>query len=200
MDVKGFFEARFDRYGDSHRTLDWSEKGQRVRFRVLAEVGDLSGARVLDLGSGLGHLYEYLKARHPDVRYTGYDFSERFVKVARSKYPDATFEVHDVLRERIAGKFDFVLCSGIHNLETGSNDADMIRLLGKAWKATRKAVAFNMLSAQSDLVDSGRHHYNPSRMASAALRLTPYVVLRHDYLPHDFTLYLYREPQSRRGV
>ncbi len=197
MDVKRFFEDRYARYGDSHETLDWSEAGQRERFRILSEVGDLRGRRVLDLGSGLGHFYEYLRERHADVVYTGYDFSERFVAHSQAKYPGALFEVHDVFRDAIPGDFDYVLCNGIHNLETGSNEADVARLLGKAWGAARIGVAFSMLSARAERRTPDRHYYDPLAMLSAALQLTPFVVLRHDYMPHDFTLYVYRE--ARRG-
>ncbi len=193
MDVKRFFEDRYDTYGDSHSTLDWSEAGQRERFRVLTEVGDLRKARVLDLGCGLGHLFAYLRARHLETDYTGYDLSARFVEHARAKFPAARFEVHDVFRDAFEGPFDYVFCSGIHNLETGSNDADMAGLLRKAWGAARRGVAFTMLSARAEERTEGRHYYDPLAMAAHALELTPFVVMRHDYMPHDFALYLYRD-------
>ena len=37
--MTGFFEALLAEHGDSPRSLDWSEEGQRERFRVLREVG-----------------------------------------------------------------------------------------------------------------------------------------------------------------
>lgn len=196
MDVKDFFEGRFDRYGDSHETLDWSERGQRERFRVLSEVGDLAHACVLDLGCGLGHFYEYLRARQPDLGYVGYDFSARFVEHARAKYPGARFEVHDVFRDALPDGFDYVLCCGIHNLETGANDADMVGLIAKAFAAARRGVAFSLLSARAPELTEGRHYYDPLAMTAEAAKLTRFVVLRHDYMPHDFTLYLYPEAQA----
>ncbi len=193
MDVKHFFEERLERYGDDPRSLDCSDEGQRGRFQVLAEVANMAGKSVLDLGCGLGHFYEFLLTRCAGVRYLGYDFSEKFIARARSKYPKATFEVHDVLDSDIRGRFDFVVSSGMHNLETGTNDGDMVRLLRNAWNAADEAVAVSMLSATADRLEDGRHYYDPLKMASEALRLTRYVVLRQDYMPHDLTLYLYRE-------
>jgi len=193
MNVKRFFEERLERHGDSARSLDCSEEGQQGRFHVLAAVGQMSGKSVVDLGSGLGHFYEFLRNRFSDVSYTGYDFSEKFVARAREKYPAATFEVRDVLRQEIPRRFDFVISCGIHNLETGSNDEEMIRLLRKAWAAANDAVAFSMLSKTADRIEEERHYYDPIQMTTEALRLTRYTVLRQDYMPHDLTLYLYRK-------
>ena len=197
MDVRKFFEDRFRKHGDSPESLDLSEEGQRRRFEVLSEVTDLTSKTVLDLGSGLGDFYGYLAGNFRGVSYVGYDFSEALVARARSKYPGARFEVRDILRDGISGTFDIVVSSGMHNIETGTNDSDMGSLLGLAWNAAKEAVAVNMLSTYADWVDEGCHRYDPKQMFSEALRLTRYTVLRHDYMPHDFTIYMYREPRAK---
>ena len=197
MDVRRFFEDRFRKYGDSPETLDWSEQGQRRRFEILAEVADMTNKKVLDLGSGLGDFYGFLAGKFHNVSYTGYDLSEALVARARSKYPNVSFEVRDVLKGGISGTFDIVVSSGLNNLETGTNEVDMAALLEMAWNAAKEAVAVNMLSIYADRVDEGCYQYDPTRMVSIALHLTRYAVMRHDYMPHDFTLYLYRGPRSR---
>lgn len=200
VEVRKFFEDRFDVFGDSPRTLDLSPEGQSGRFAVLSEIGDISNKRILELGSGLGHFYEYLCAHFGGVRYTGYDFSPKFVEYARAKYPNAVFEIRDVLAEPLEGSYDYVVCSGIHNLETGSNDKDMDQLMTKAWGAATEGVALSMLSQYADRKEEGRHYYDPRRVLSRALQLTRYVVLRQDYMPHDFTVYLYRKTAARNRV
>src|SRR5207245_3740700 len=97
VDVKRLFEERLERHGDSPRSLDCSEEGQQGRFHVLAAVGQMSGRSVVDLGSGLGHFYEFLRNRFSGVSYTGYDFSEKFVARARERDPVAPFAGRDVL-------------------------------------------------------------------------------------------------------
>lgn len=195
MEVRKFFEDRFEAFGDSPKSLDLSVRGQQGRFEVLSQVGDLSGKRVLELGSGLGHFYEFLRDHFPGIRYTGYDFSPKFIECARAKYPSVTFELRDVLADPLDGAYDFVLCSGIHNLETGANDEDMRHLIRKAWGATREGVGFSMLSTYADRLDDGRHYYSPLLVLKEALALTRYVVLRQDYMPHDFAVFLYRNPR-----
>jgi len=193
--VRRFFEDRHRRFGATREALDWSAHGQLRRFEVLGEVADFSGRSVLDVGSGLGDFLAFLAPRSHDVRYTGYDIVEAFVDHARSRFPDAAFQVRDVLREGIAGEFDLVVSSGLHNVENGGNEEEMASFLRKAWDAAKVAVAVNMLSARADKQSEGRHYYDPGRLLHLALGLTRYAVLRHDYLPHDLTLYLYREPR-----
>lgn len=196
LDVKRFFETRFRRYGNDHRALDWSREGQLRRFVVLSRIGEFADRSVLDLGAGLGHFYEFLESRWPRVRYTGYDFSEQFVEEARRAHPNARFEVRDVLREPLRGTFDFVVSSGLHNLETGTNDADMTKLLRKAWSIAKAGIAFNMLSSRTKKRTNGRHYYRPERMLAAASKIAPCVTLEHNYMPHDFTIFLYKEWQK----
>ena len=193
-EARRFFESRLRRYGDSPKTLGWSAKGQRRRFEVLADVGNLRGREVLDVGCGLGHFYDFLREGVPDVRYAGLDSSARMIAAARKRIPGVPFEVHNAIAGPLPRAADFVVASGVLNLEQGDNDAAMRRFLRVCFAACREAAAVNMLSTWADLYDSGRHYYEPLRTARAARRLTRRVVLRHDYLPHDFTLYLYREP------
>ena len=49
-----------------------------------------------------------------------------------------------------------------------------------------------MLSSHAPEQSDIAHYYDPVKMLAAALDLTPTVMLRHDYLDNDFTLYLWR--------
>jgi hypothetical protein len=57
----------------------------------------------------------------------------------------------------------------------------------------RRGVAVNFLSAQTpQSVDEGLFYYYDSvRILALAKTLTPFVALHQDYLPNDFTLFLY---------
>jgi len=203
VDPVRFYEHRLRRYGNSPRTLGLSPESQRRRFQVLAEVGDLQRSEVLDVGCGLGHLYDFFDERSLRLSYRGADLSPKLIARARRLHPGVDFEVLDALGGSMLWEADFVLSSGVLNLETGSAGAAMSRLLRSAFAACRRATAVNMLSTWADWRDPGRHYFDPSRALRVARRLTPRVVMRHDYLPHDFTLYLYKErdqtERSRRS-
>lgn len=195
VDVQKYFERRLRRYGDSSKTLDYSPESQRRRFEVFADIGDLEGRDVLDVGCGLGHLYDYLQERYRTVRYVGLDMSPRLLAKARERHKDVTFEVWDIVARPPEREADYVLASGVLNVEQGDNEAAMRRLLRHGFGAAKKGLAVNMLSTWADRHDRDRHYYDPGRMVRTAKKLTRWVQLRHDYLPHDFTLYLYREKQ-----
>lgn len=195
VDVRRFFESRLQQYGNSPRTLDWSAEGQRKRFEILAEAGDLRGRKVLDVGCGLGHLYDFLAARGIGASYYGLDLSPKLVEKARELHPDVAFEVLDAASRSLPRTADYVFASGVLNVETGDNEAAMSRLLRTAYEACHLAVAVNMLSTWADWFERNRHYYDPIKMVRLARRLTRRLVLRHDYMPHDFTLYLYREAE-----
>ncbi|MDR3348869.1 MAG: hypothetical protein LBO03_04600 [Acidaminococcales bacterium] len=44
------------KFGDSSEGVHWTRESQRARFEVLAQIGDLNNASVLDFGCGLSHL------------------------------------------------------------------------------------------------------------------------------------------------
>ncbi|MFH1129367.1 MAG: class I SAM-dependent methyltransferase [Patescibacteria group bacterium] len=52
------------------------------------------GEKVLDLGCGSGRMFEMFLAQ--DVDYTGVDFSEKLIEIAKNKYGD-NFKVADIL-------------------------------------------------------------------------------------------------------
>jgi len=57
-----YFSSLVDRYGVDARSLDWgSRQSQHLRFSVLAGIGSMQGARILDVGCGLGDFYGWLR-------------------------------------------------------------------------------------------------------------------------------------------
>ncbi len=115
--LRAYFGACLDRYGDDPRGVDWqSAEAQRARFAALAAIGDLDGATLLDAGCGLGHLYGYLRERGVAVRYTGCDLSAAHLAVAQARYPDARFVAGDVLDVVKEQRFDYVIACGLLHL------------------------------------------------------------------------------------
>lgn len=84
----------------------------RMRKDLLAQMGDLSGKRILDVGSGTGTLAILIKAAYPAAEVLGLDGDPQILEIARGKagargleirfeqgmsfalpYPDASFDV-----------------------------------------------------------------------------------------------------------
>jgi SAM-dependent methyltransferase len=154
---------------------------------------------VLDIGSGLGDLYSYLRARNVPVDYTGYDLVPEMVTRARQRHPEARFVVRDVLQGLGDERFDYILSSGAFNLNFGDNLTAVQRVLREMFAACTRGVAINFLSTADPHRDPLFYHYQPQQMQAFCQTFCPHVRLREDYLPNDFTLYLYPETWAEGG-
>ena len=71
------------------REKPWSE------FQFLFDDYLISGERVLDVGCGNGRFYQAMEDKKVD--YFGVDSSEKLIKIAKKKYPQARFQVAEAL-------------------------------------------------------------------------------------------------------
>ena len=120
--------------------------------------------RVLEFACGSANDFRafvgYGLARHLD--YRGVDLTAKNIENALRRYPDATFEVGDILHLPYAdGSFDFVIASDI--FEHLPPD-EMERALTEACRIARRGVVltfFNMSNAPEHLVQRKRaYHWN----------------------------------------
>ncbi|HVO47229.1 MAG TPA: class I SAM-dependent methyltransferase, partial [Steroidobacteraceae bacterium] len=144
-----YYAARLAQHGDDVRSVDWgSVQSQVQRFEVLARVGDLSNATVLDVGCGLGDLYAWLSQRGIQMRYTGVDITPQMIDACRRRFPAVDFEVANLLEAKLERR-DYVFASGIFYLRQ-THPLDYMRaMLARLFALCDKAVAFNSLSAWS---------------------------------------------------
>jgi SAM-dependent methyltransferase len=195
--VLSFYGDRWKEYGYDTRSLGiGSRESQEVRFQVLAEIGDLTDAAVLDVGCGFGDLHAYLDRRGIPVRYTGIDVQPAFIAEARVRRPGDEFHCGDIERFEPSSEFDYVFISGTFNVKFREDQEDWVfRMLRRMFSWARRGLGINLLSTY---YDPGHHRDDmfycpPERAFTAAHAITRWVTLRHEYLPHDYTLYLYRK-------
>ena len=111
-----YYTDLIERYEVDVRALDWgSQESQELRFSVLAQVGQLSGASVLDVGCGMGDFFGWLKQEGIEVKYTGIDITPKMIEVAQQRFPEAKFELKNLLdiENSKVERYDFILQSGI---------------------------------------------------------------------------------------
>ena len=101
------------------RSLAGMYRGEEMpEYRILAEVMKphvLPGCSVLELGCSSGYVYEileyYLKMQ---LRYTGVDYSEAMISMAKDYYPEVAFFAADGAHLHFADRqFHMVISSGI---------------------------------------------------------------------------------------
>ena len=190
------FNKTFREHGPTVRALSWgSEVSQRKRFKALREIGDLKGLSILDVGCGFGDFFGFLKQERAGIgSYLGLDISDNMLRVATARYPEAHFQKKDILLEDPEKRFHYVFASGLFSLDSNTWTEFMQRMLLKMFALALKGVAVNFLSGYTTGKKSAVSEYPyPSEITDfVADHLTNRFVVRHDYLPNDFAIYLYR--------
>lgn len=184
-------------HGDSAEAAQYaSVESQERRFEMLINIGNLSGAKILDFGCGTGHLATYLKKKGIDVKYTGVDVVDDLLSVGRMKHPEHRFgKLGDISFE----KFDYVLVSGVFNNKHGGNRKFYQNSIRTLFDLCDRGLSFNMMSTYVDFRNDELFYESPERVFRFVKNeITPFVTLRHDYevksgvIPFEFIIYAYR--------
>jgi SAM-dependent methyltransferase len=192
-----WYEDKVRRYGFDHRGLGFRNRSsQEKRFEALLALGDFAGRSVLDAGCGFGDFLAFLVERDIHPLYTGLDVCEPMIERCEERFPPGAgrFIAGDVLDHEPDQAYDYVVASGLFGLDSPGARERIVPTLERMFGWCRTGMAVNFLSAAYDRQVDGRIYVEPGKALEAALAITPAVRLEHNYLPNDFTLYLYRTP------
>lgn len=190
-DLIEFYRKNYQCFGDNVSSVAWyNRKTQYVRFIILTSFWDVDKSSVLDVGAGLGDFWNFLKKENYKVKYTGIDIVDDFINKANEKYKgEAGFLCQDL--DEVKGNFDFVFASGTFNYRIEDNEKYIRNQINKMFKLAIKGFSFNLLSRYTPekIKDTETfYYYDPEEIFKYCKNLAPYVALRHDYLPNDFTI------------
>lgn len=190
-----FYNYHLKKFGDRPEALRWTPQGQIRRYHTLTEIAhDLHTSTVLDYGCGTGDFYRFLGRRGIVPRYTGVDINENFIEIARKKYPQCTFRVMDISEgdDGLEGFFDYIFICGVFNYLVPGVGDDLKNALVTLFKHCNKGLALNALSSHTPVKDPELNYTSPEEMVAFSLEnLSPYLMLRHDRIQNDFTLFVY---------
>jgi SAM-dependent methyltransferase len=202
--LRRHYSERFAQHGATSEGVDWGPDASRMLLRydkMLALLDAPSAAKptLLDVGCGFGGLAGHAAARGLKIDYTGIDVAENMIEWARKNVPAARFECGDVLEQRFAQQFDYVVCSGIltQKLEAAGGDMDRYaaRLIRRLFELCRRGAAFNVMTTKVNFFANNLYYRNPAEMLAWSMsEITPHVRIDHAYPLYEYTVYLYREP------
>ena len=187
------YNRRLERYGVSELALGWGPKGRsKLRFEVLLSQWKMNNSSVLDYGCGFGDLYDYIvKKGFRNVAYTGLDINDNLIRIARSKHSkSAKFMVADLLSSKKIPRHDFILSSGVFNYRLKNNMNFIRKCFRKFNELSRKGFAANFLSDKVSYTKGYTYHSNPAEILELAYSYSNNVVIRNDYMPFEFTVFV----------
>ena len=187
------YNRRLEVYGYDPRTLGWLKGRQPIRFEALSQIGDLNNSSILDVGCGFGDLYGFLIKKGLTIKYTGHDINPELIKIAREVYPDAHFAVKDIEEEEIEDRFDWVFESGVFNFKSSHSERFVQNMLRSMFELCRKGVAADFVSSYVDFEDKDAYYASPEEIFAFCKTLSRRVVIRHDYMPFEFCMYIYKD-------
>jgi len=193
--VASVFQKEFRKYGYGLDALMWNKGTQDAHFKVKFDIGTLTGSKILDVGCGFGHMLDYLQAWNINASYTGIDICPEFIDIARQRHPGADFRLLNILEADIGEVWDWVFLVGAFNYATtGSRRwwGYVQKMLRRMYELCSQGVAADFLSTYVDFQKQNAFHVRPERVFAYSKTITRRVALRHDYMPYDFTVYLYR--------
>jgi SAM-dependent methyltransferase len=195
--IINFYDNALQRHGDRPEAVRWTSKGQKLHYHSLLDIGCLEGKKVLDYGCGKGDFCHFLKEQKIKVQYTGFDINDRLIALARGKYPECRFQVFDIESDILREDFDYIFLCGVFNLKVQGVNETVKNTLSGLFKHCRYALVFNGLSAHDPDKDFELNYISPEEVFDFAVKeLSPFVSLRHDRIPYDFNLYVYRNRQE----
>lgn len=198
------YSERLAQYGPTIEALGWTKPKHKLRYKVLIDYWLAKPSpeplRVLDFGCGFGDLFGYVRERALPIDYTGLDINSDLIAVARQRYPAARFLCLDPFESGVPGTFEVALSSGVHNYRLDDNAGFVRRTFDLFDRLATVGFAANFLSTRVNFRNEQNHYTAPEDALALALRYTPRVSLRHDYMPFEFTVFADKRREIDDGL
>lgn len=195
--INTFYASRYKQWGYSPKSLGWDKGNQQVRFDVLTSQYSFEQKSILDIGCGFGDLLNTISKKASQFDYTGIDLSEDFIKKAKQLHPQphCRFFAEDILTFSPQRSFNYAIASGTFNLMlAGVDQYNYIEeVIKKTLQICIDGFAFDFLSDKVDYQKEETFHFSPEKLLSIAYKYSRNVMLRNDYMPFEFSLFVFND-------
>ena len=190
------YEKRLKELGPVEQSLGWLKGRQNLRFYILKNIENFkNNDSVLDVGCAFGDLKQFLHQSGWNGKYTGVDIVPGLILESKKKYKNIDTREIDILNDDFKGNFDWVFCSGALTSKTEQEDSYhyIEKMLFKMYEISNKGVSINFCSPNVTFESNINFHPKFDKILKIVSSITKRFSLIHDYMPYEFTLYLYKD-------
>lgn len=169
---------------------------QYFRFYEIAKYLDLDGSNktLLDLGCGNAEFYKFLNFLGFRGGYVGYDINEMLLAQARSRFQNIVIRNADIMSEEIEDRFDYVVLSGLFNVNVGQTLNWIHGFLKKMYALSSEVMVFNMISTHVTYRDEEMFYMDPAEILTFCIEnLSKRTTLAHHNLPYNYTVAVFKD-------
>ena len=185
------YDNRGSKYAYTSKAVFWDNpQTQYFRFHEIARHMVMDDENtVLDVGCGNAEFYRFLNFSGFKGQYRGYDINQELLSQARKIYPGIAVEEVDILAQEVTDRFDYVVVSGLFNLNFGQTEAWVEQMLTALFKLCRKKLIFNAISTHVNFQQEEMFYLDPARILQFVLQnLSSQCVLEHGALPYNYVV------------
>jgi SAM-dependent methyltransferase len=198
------YEECLEKHGDTHLGVDWPKlKDVDTRYKIMLDIIRLNQhteVSVLDFGCGAAHLLEYIKKNQiQGIDYSGLDISQKFIDVAKAKFPDNSFYCIDFFDSYTElPNFDYIVMNGVFTEKREFSFDEMweyfTKLISIVFEKCDKGFAFNVMSKNVDWERDDLFHVSLDSISEFLCKnLTRDFVIRNDYGLYEYTVYVLKK-------
>lgn len=200
------YENCLEKYGDTHLGVDWPKlEDVDKRYKIMLDIIRLNEdndalVSLLDFGCGTAHLLEYIKKnKSKKILYSGLDISQKFIDVAKIKYPDYSFYCIDILDFRAEiPNFDYIVMNGVFTEKRELSFDEMwdyfTKMLTIIYEKCNKGFTFNVMSNNVDWEREDLFHLPHDLLSNFLCKnLTRNYVIRNDYGLYEYSVYVLKK-------
>ena len=200
------YESCLEKHGDNHLGVDWPKlEDVDKRYKVMLDIlkfntSDNENDTFLDFGCGTAHLLEYIKKNKiENITYSGLDISQKFINVAKEKFPETTFFCKDILQKNLDfPSFDYIVMNGVFTEKRELSFEEMwnyfTKMISIVYEKCNKGFAFNVMSKNVDWERDDLFHVSYDLLSDFLCKnLSRSHVIRNDYGLYEYTVYVYKK-------
>jgi SAM-dependent methyltransferase len=200
------YENCLEKHGDNHLGVDWPKLDDvDKRYKIMLDIIRLneenySLVSLLDFGCGTAHLLEYIKKnKFEKVLYSGLDISQKFIDVAKIKFPDNSFYCIDIFNSGVAiQNFDYIVMNGVFTEKRELTFDEMweyfTKMITIIYEKCKKGFAFNVMSKNVDWERDDLFHVAHDLISDFLCKnLTRNYIIRNDYGLYEYTVYVLKK-------